>query len=392
MLIKRALGALACATLIACGGSDDEGEASACIKASNFSEADLQAAYQAWKDDLLVSEGAGGHLRVRRPDTPDGLPNSTVSEGIAYGMLIAVYMNDQQTFDELWKYEQQWLDPNTGLMYWYIDPEGTTVCPGRDEACGPATDSDEDMAFALIMADRKWGGQGTLDEPYLTYAKRQIDAILQHEIGPAPSYVVQPGAWGGVEHFNISYFAPAFYRLFAEVSGNDKWLTVVDQSYKYMNVSLNEKNGNQQNGLVPGWSDSFGNPVDPEDGHFQYDAIRTPFRIGQDWCWNREPRAKEYLDKVSSFFVGVGVDNLVDGYNLDGTPHPDANSAEPSKSAVFVGCSAVGAMSNSEYQSYVDRAYERLTGLDLNTRSRYYQRSWTVLSMLMMGGKFTLNP
>ena len=31
-------------------------------------------------------------------------PNSTVSEGIGYGMLLAVYMNDQTLFDGLWKY------------------------------------------------------------------------------------------------------------------------------------------------------------------------------------------------------------------------------------------------------------------------------------------------
>ena len=51
---------------------------------------------------------------------------STVSEGIGYGMLIAVYMGDQMLFDNLWKYEQLHLDSN-GLMNWSVDASGNTT-------------------------------------------------------------------------------------------------------------------------------------------------------------------------------------------------------------------------------------------------------------------------
>ena len=55
--------------------------------------------------DLLTSDGANGGLRVRRPNSSGAQVNSTVSEGIAYGMLASVYMDDQPTFDGLWSYE-----------------------------------------------------------------------------------------------------------------------------------------------------------------------------------------------------------------------------------------------------------------------------------------------
>ena len=42
-----------------------------------------------------------------------------------------------------------------GLMHWHIDGNGGTVGQGA------ATDADEDMAFALIMADKQWGGYAT---------------------------------------------------------------------------------------------------------------------------------------------------------------------------------------------------------------------------------------
>ena len=119
---------------------------------------DARAAYDKWKTDLLTSDGAGGFLRVRRPNSSGAEVNSTVSEGIAYGMLLSVYANDQPTFDKLWQYAKLWPDSH-GLMNWYINAAGTQVL-----GTGAATDADEDMAFALVMADARWGGRGSLDD------------------------------------------------------------------------------------------------------------------------------------------------------------------------------------------------------------------------------------
>jgi hypothetical protein len=47
-------------------------------------------AYERWKREVVTADGAGGYLRVKRPNSPGGEANSTVSEGIAYGMIIAV--------------------------------------------------------------------------------------------------------------------------------------------------------------------------------------------------------------------------------------------------------------------------------------------------------------
>lgn len=383
------------------GGAESEGGESSeveqlgpCVLAQNHDDADLQAAFEIWKEDLVVSEGAGGFRRVRRPDTPDGLPDSTVSEGIAYGMLIAVAMDDQPLFDDLWQYSQLWVDDH-GLMNWYVDPTGTEACPERDEGCGASTDSDEDIAWALLLAAEAWGGS------YLELAKAQIDRVYEWEVERGTD-VVRPGdTWGGLTQTNPSYFAPAYYRVFGEVTDNvDGWQRVVDTSYEIIDNALNETNGNEDNGLVPAWCDFYGEPKPPDapgpgqlpDDNWQYDSARIPFRIAQDWCWHEEPRAKTYLDKINAFYADLGPDDIVDGYNLDGTPRPDERSAEPGDSAVFIGCAAAGMMASPDEQAFIDRAYERVAGLDLLTRSRYYQRSWTVLSLLMLSGRLNLSP
>ncbi len=354
---------------------------------ANF--ADVQTAYAKFKTDLVTTAGAGGFLRILRPNSP-GAMNTSNSEGIGYGMIIAVYMNEQTFFDQLWKYEQLHLRAN-GLMDWQINPEGTAA-----SGTGAATDGDEDMAFALVMADKKWGGSGTLSDTYLNLAKKQIDLIWQFEVDQTRGFVVAPGdSFGGGGVINISYFAPAFYRIFGQATGKTAdWAKVVESSYLALNAALNATNQNVTNGLVPAWSTPAGVPQAPNAAlptYHQLDSSRTPFRIAQDYCWFNEPRALTYLQKITSFYSGIGAANILDGYNLNGMPFAGAGSfpAASLHLAAFVGPAGVGAMATPAYATLRDQAYVALvTPPGLLGGSLYYNESWTVLSLLMMTGHY----
>jgi len=354
-----------------------------CTYPTNVNPEHARTAYQRWKTEIVTADGARGHLRTKRPNSPGAETNSTVSEGIAYGMLIAVAMGDQPLFDSLWKYSQEFLNEN-GLMHWYINAAGTQVL-----GSGGATDSDEDIAWALVMASRQWGGSGSLDKPYLDHAKAQIQRIWDHEIDHGRGDLVLAGdTWNEVV-FNPSYFAPNQYRIFGMVSGKTAdWNRVIDTGYATLAKCLNSQNGNADNGLAPAWCNTEGAPTGTNGAsNYQYDSARVPFRIGQDYCYSGEPRAREYLVKVSAFFAGVGAANIVDGYGLDGSPQPDKDS-DPNgpQSAVFVGSAAVGAMHDAKYQSFIDDAYARVATGELLARSVYYNHSWTTLSLLMLSG------
>jgi hypothetical protein len=142
--------------------------------------------------------------------------------------------------------------------------------------------------------------------------------------------------------------------------------------------------------------DAKGEQKSPPNGsatNYQYDSARIPFRIGLDYCWYGEARAKTYLAKVSQFFAGVGASKIVDGYDLDGTPHPDPDSAQNGpQSAVFVGSAAVGATHDAPFQSFVDDAYALVATGTLLARSRYYNLSWTALSLAMLTGNLAEYP
>jgi hypothetical protein len=247
------------------------------------------------------------------------------------------------------------------------------------------------------MADKQWGGSGTLGKSYLQTATDQITKIWNHEI-------LDSKLAGAGDHFldwnaiNISYFAPAYYRLFKKsvtIAGAD-WDAVIKTAYDTIDIALNNDAAHQrQNGLVPAWCASHGappdgvcSPVPPPAGgnsNYQYDSCRTPFRVALDWCWFGEPRAQSYLAKTSAFFSGVGASKIVDGYALDGTPQP-VFAVDGGQSAAFVGPAGVGAMSAAAYQGLVDQTYAAIATGKLLVGGTYYDESWTVLSLLMMTG------
>jgi endo-1,4-beta-D-glucanase Y len=357
-----------------------------CKMPAAASAADVNAAYEVWKKANVKSDGAGGFLRVNRVREDEPGKEWTVSEGIGYGMLIAVYMDDQNLFDNLWSYEQLWLGGN-GLMDWKIDQTGTTRL-----GTGAATDADEDMAWALVMADKQWGGKGALKDTYLNFAKKLITAIWQKEVDHNRGEMIAPGdSWGGSDITNISYYAPAYYRVFGQVTDNvDGWNKAIDTLYAIIAKSLDPKYGNDTNGLVPAWCNSAGVPTVAFGGaptHHQYDSCRTPFRIGLDWCLFGEPRAKAYLDKLEAFYDKIGAKNIGDGYNLDGTPRPELVPTY-GQAAAFVGPATVGAMSSAAFGTLMDEGYGLLASLKLNAGEKYYNESWTVMALLMLTGNF----
>jgi endo-1,4-beta-D-glucanase Y len=329
-----------------------------CAYPANCSDADVTLAWTNWRKAFVTT--AGSALRVRRTSNS----NDTVSEGIGYGMMAAAFMADRATFDGLWSYAKARLDEN-GVMNWHYDANGGSLDGG-----GGATDADEDMAFALVMADAQWGG-------YTGDAKTLVGNVLAHEVESGTN-VLKPGdRWGGSDQTNPSYLAPAYYRVFASYTGQSQWMDVVDASYALLGKCANAKTG-----LVPDWCNGDGAPQ--RNSHYSYDACRTPWRIAVDACWNAEPRAQAFLTRESAFFQKVGAANIKDGYGLDGTPLGAANVL------AFVGPAGAGALPGPASTLTRD-AYTRVKAvsrLAAGSGYDYYDASWGLLTLMLMTGNF----
>jgi endoglucanase len=358
--------------------------ANGCTKPTGATGKALVEAYTRWKATFVTNDQ--GNLRVKRPEAS----NDTVSEGIAYGMLIGVYLNDRTLFDGLWAYWKAHAVGGTAgamgnnlLMTWKI--------PGGSNS---ATDADEDAAFALIQASRQW------DTSYLNDAKAILAQIAYNEVEGGK--VLRPGnAFGGAALTNPSYFAPAYYRVFATVdtANASVWNAVITSSYQY----LNSIEGN--NGVVPAWCTSSctsrGGGGYADADKYQYDAHRTPWRMGLDVCWNNNSDAKDYVNKITTFFVGKtdteGMGSLVDLYEGGGNACAGCSQAAQSNSMSIIGTAAVGAMAtgNAANRAFLDHAWQFL--LDANYTSdptfkaggyTYYNATVGLLTALTLSGNF----
>jgi endo-1,4-beta-D-glucanase Y len=317
----------------------------------------VRSSYRAWKSAYVTREGAGGHLRVR----VKGYDYGTPSEGVGYGMLLAAYLDDRETFDGLWAYARGHLNEN-GLMPWKIDANNRVV---DDEA---ATDGDEDIAFALVVADARWGG-------YRADATRLIADLYEHAVEPG-TFVFKPGAaWGGSRLTNPSYFAPAYYKVFADYTGNEGWNRVADVSYEILDRVAARRS--PATGLQPGWTTAAGDPVKDFDFSYEYNATRVPWRLAKDAAWNCDPRARAHLDRINSFFRSVGAKNIRDGYTLDG------KSTGRWHNASFVAPPTAGALLSEDEEYRLSMWRETVELGHVN----YYDDSLRLLALLLASGQ-----
>jgi hypothetical protein len=309
-------------------------------------------------------------------------------------MLLSVYMGDKTLFDALYAY---WTSHSAGgnastLMTWCI-PAGAGSCPASG---GSATDADEDVAFALIQAGKQWGGT------YAASASAMISQIYTADIDAGTNIPKGGSNYASPNPTNPSYFAPAYYRVFAAIDAGHPWNNVAAASYTALNAIAGAFGG----GLVPAWCSGNCSTIASnggvDDTRYQYDSHRVPWRIGIDACWNgsstQAAAAKAFLLSNTNFFVGKatnGIGRVVDIYQMGGIINSDA--APNSMSAV--GSAGVGAManagSNANAKAFLDRAYRFI--LDASYTSdpasqtkgyTYFNASVGLLAAFTMSGNF----
>ena len=239
---------------------------------SNRNSQDAVANYTIWKANFL-EPCSNGRYRVKFDD-----PSKTVSEGIAYGMLLTAYAGERTIFDGLWNYYKDNRDA-AGLMNWKING-----CNGGAAGTGGATDSEVDAAMALIVADYQWNSSGAIN--YSSDAKTLINAIKTYEVEQT-TFVLKPGEFGGTSITNPSYFAPAYFRKFALFMNDSFWNNVASKCYQIINNNL-AVNG-ATGGLVSDWCTASANYSSEAYNYanggtkYSYDAARTPWRIAVDY-------------------------------------------------------------------------------------------------------------
>jgi oligosaccharide reducing-end xylanase len=353
-----------------------------------------------------AGRNASGHLAY----VTDWANHDVRTEGMSYGMMIAVQMNKKDDFDALWNWTKTYMyagnpqHPSYGYFFWSCKTDGT---PNEET---PAPDGEEYFAMSLLFAANRWGsGKGIYD--YKAEAKQLLTAMRHREImsgmtrfgqrvvGPevneqhamilfVPGVMPQPFT-------DPSYHLPAFYELWARWGPPEDrafWARAAETSRTFF-----VKTTNSATGLSPDYANFDGSPHInrfPQSGTFGYDAWRTASNWSVDWSWWRKSSQEQILsDKIQAFFASQGLNQYGPLYSLDGSPLSVTHGVTLETHATgLVATNAVASLAATDHvraRQFVDALWKA----DIPSgQARYYDGMLYLLSLLHLSGEFRIWP
>jgi endoglucanase len=228
----------------------------------------------------------------------------STSEGQAYAMLRAVWLRDRAVFDKTYAWGRRHLNAGARTdRLWAWKWERTA--DGRGKVVDPAfaSDADQDVALALILAFRTWKDERYRQDAGATLAdlwKLATIEVRDRRFLLAGDKLCE----GRTCRLNPSYCAPYAYRIFAAHDPGRAWHRLVESSYFVLESAADLTSTR----LPPDWirldttTGRLGLPGG-KDGSFSYDAIRVYWRVAMDRTLFREARADRYLKRTLPWLI-----------------------------------------------------------------------------------------
>jgi endoglucanase len=357
--------------------------------------------WEATADPMLVRSWSGYLSRfVQQGKVVDPQQHGeTTSEGQSYALLRAVYMNDRQTFDEVWNWTKTNLQVrDDGLLAWHWGKSAD----GKEGVLdlGAATDADEDTALALLFASQRWNAP-----EYREAALHILRGIWDQEttvVGGRRVLVAGNWARGGGSTppvVNPSYLAPYAYRIFAQADPDHPWMDLVGSSYVLLDQIARSPEMGGAAGLVGNWvtlDPSTGAPVPaseatlgPSANLFSYDASRLLWRLALDWLWFKDDRARHAIAAISLPARELAQSGrLAAEYRLDGTPA--ASYEAISMYAGTLGGLLIGGDQEVMHRVFAQKILQRYVddphGAYFGDVNNYYDQNWAWFATALMDG------
>jgi len=277
-----------------------------------YGDDDTQRVYYPVGDDMAYIEDIGDE-DVR-------------TEGMSYGMMIAVQLNKKEEFDRIWKWTKTYMYHADGLYQgyfaWHCRPDGFVI------DANPASDGEEWFAMALFFAAGRWGnGDGIYN--YQAEAQAILDTMLHKSeednglaksmFDPTHKQVVFVPSGPGVRFTDPSYHVPAYYELWARWADKDNsfWPEAAAASRQFF-----KKAAQPSTGLMPDYAEFDGTPY-ADDFHkdFRFDAWRNAMNVAVDYAWFAADEWEvEQSDRLLNFFYNQGLNSYANQYTLEGEP------------------------------------------------------------------------
>lgn len=323
------------------------------------------------------------------------------SEGMSYGMMIALQLDRKREFDAIWNwamthmYHADPAHPAHGYFAWSVRTDGTAI----DEM--PAPDGEEYFITALYFASARWGDGEDLYE-YRAQADRLLHNVLHREPITGPTNRGEMTAVNlfdheakmvrftpdvaNAGHTDPSYHLPAFYEVWARVGPvQDRtfWREAAQASRDYFLAAAHPGTG-----LTPDYGNFDGTPWAapwrPEAVDFRYDAWRSAMNWSMDWSWWRaDPRQIDLSNRLQAFFLDQGLDDHQSLYTLDGQPLGGGRTT----GLVAMNAAASLAADHPHRLDFVRALWE----LPVPTgQYRYYDGMLQMMALLHLGGRYRI--
>lgn len=252
--------------------------------------------------------------------------NDVRSEGMSYGMMVAVQLDKKDMFDRLWRWSKHYMQHQEGPMKGYF--RWSCQLDGTPNSQGPASDGELYFITALIFASNRWGNDTGID--YLTEAQFILNSSMEKTGEDGVTPLIHPDhrlitfvpTGFGSRFTDPSYHVPAFYEVWArwaEDGRADYWRECAKVSREYL-----KKTVHPETGLTPDYSNYDGSLLNSRHiigDAFRFDSWRVPMNITLDYSWACEDKEwqQEYGHKIQNFLYAQGLEEFVDQYNVDGT-------------------------------------------------------------------------
>lgn len=244
-------------------------------------DASLKKQYAGWKASFLQ----GGNVQGKDPSGNAAV----VSEGQSYGMMMALWFNDQATFNAIWS--------ATETNMW----NGSTYGWKSSDKNSWAADADLDIAGMLIFASALvdkglWTDYTVSGNNYKAKALKNLDGIAKNMISGG---MVKSGNWTGA--MNPSYQEVHWYRVFSEFlkangASDPGWSTTIyNGGYQLLGAQPNGNKGMARNFCTSSGGSQGDGVSMPTRDDMGFDAIRVPWRVGLDGLWYRAPKAFAWI-------------------------------------------------------------------------------------------------
>lgn len=251
------------------------------------------------------------------------------TEGLSYGMMIAVQLNKKDVFDRIWRWSKTYLQhqngPRKAYFAWSYDPKAM-----KRNSEGSASDGELYYITSLLFASNRWGNDTGIK--YYAEARKILDAMWEKDgtenicnlINVVNKQITFVPEGDGYNWTDPSYQLPAFFEIWAEYAkdGHEQFYRdCADTSRAFLHRACHPVTG-----LNPDYAEFSGKPHSTHwmPAAFRYDSWRVPMNIAMDYIWYGKDKEwqEDYAARFQNFLRSKGINNFEDQFNLDGS-RPD---------------------------------------------------------------------